>query len=185
MARDRDRGAEYRRRDQLARERGFGSFYEQRKAGGAQVRGRADLERLPETAQLARRSALGTLADTRAGIPFEQAARRNNITPQAARYWVGDELGTIADRTARQMVFYADGERVTATVRGSRAASTVGAYQAEIRRWLHTGDPSGLARFKGVKVAGHVLETDPNAIARLARAGQLAVQDIYETVASP
>jgi hypothetical protein len=186
VARDRDRdAATYRRRQQLARERGYPSLHAQVRAGGTgatSVRSRRDLEGLPAGAQQARRQALGALADIRGGTSIEHAASRNNTTPQAVRYWVGDQLDRPTDRAYRPMVAYTEGQPVEIDVRGSRAASTVGEYHAALKGWLATGDDTLLAPFRGVRVGGVVLETDPEMLRQLAAAGLLAIEDIYSTV---
>ena len=169
MARRRDHAAEHRRRDELARKRGFASFFQQRKAK-RDVRSRADLEALPTAAREARTAALSAVSYLRhePGLSLDDAARRAGTSPEVVRWYAPEALErrgnrTIArqaDRLYRSMYVFSGGQRVPIDVRGSRAASQVGAYHQAVKHYLSTGDDRGLQRFHGKRVGGVEFETD-------------------------
>lgn len=130
-------------------------------------------------------------------------ARRENLTIRTAARRTGVSLGTVrkyaapvltkdafgrlaarkTDRLYRRVhVIGPDGERWIDT-HGSRAASTVGEYWNAVRHYLSTGDEGPLERFRGLKVAGVELETDPDVIDELARRGEVSFEDLYELAA--
>ena len=85
-----------------------------------------------------------------------------------------------ADRLFRPMeILNARGERELRAVYGSRRASLVGAHQAALDRFLQTGDPSVLEPFRGKKVAGVELASDPDVIEHAARTGTLEDLEPY------
>jgi len=87
---------------------------------------------------------------------------------------------TSADRLSRTMhVTTTEGDEVL-TVRGSRAATTVAQHANAVRYYLSTGDVSVLDPYRGKRVAGKVLETDPDKLDQMARAGDLEWLSIYE-----
>jgi hypothetical protein len=57
-------------------------------------------------------------------------------------------------------------------------ASLIGQHWNAIQRLLE-GDDRGLEAFRAVRVAGLWLETDPDEIERLARIGEIEIEDIY------
>ena len=61
-----------------------------------------------------------------------------------------------------------------------RARSTVGRYWNAVQRFLYTGETDDLEAFRGIRIRGRRLLTDPDEIERLARIGELDVDDIYE-----
>jgi len=93
MARPRDYSAEARRRNELARERGFRSYGAQRAAPRYPRSGR-EYGRLPEDARVVRSDALRVidLAD-REGLSVQQAASRLGVPMRTVRYWAGEALG--------------------------------------------------------------------------------------------
>lgn len=179
-----------RRRNQLARERGFRSYAEQRRFA-RHVTNRRELSRLPPRAIHRRQLALDVLAAVRHdGIDLDTAARREGISPQAVAWWTegavtragGEWTVSSADRLLRLMYVYSDGRRVMVDVRGSRVASDIGRYHSAIGRYLNTGDESGLRAMQGVRVQGIELETDPDVIDDLARRGVFEFESIYRMV---
>jgi len=62
----------------------------------------------------------------------------------------------------------------------SEARSAVGSHWNAIQRFLATGDSDALERFALTSVRRRRLLTDPDEIERLARIGELDVEDIYE-----
>ena len=59
--------------------------------------------------------------------------------------------------------------------------STVGGHWNAVQAYLYTGETEQLDRYRGVHVAGRLLLTDPDVIERLARIGELDLEDIYES----
>jgi len=180
---DRDRHAEYRARAERARKLGFTGVYDVRGRGG--VRAATDVrsldlhDALPPAAREARIGSLHAVADVRAGVPEEVALRRAGIDEATARTWLREAWDRPADRELRPMLAITRDGLVPATPRGSRAASTIAEHAAAVGHYLRTGDASGLARFRGVRVARMLLETRTAVLDRLAAAGALAVEDLY------
>lgn len=58
--------------------------------------------------------------------------------------------------------------------------SAVGKHWNAVQRFLATGETDQLRRFRGVKVGGRTLMTDPDEIEDWAAAGGLDFEDIYE-----
>ncbi len=84
-----------------------------------------------------------------------------------------------ADRLYRPMrVLTADGLQDVG-IRGSRAASVIGEHWNATRKYLETGDESGLRAFSDTFPGGKRLATDPAFIDREARRGELDFEDIY------
>ncbi len=116
------------------------------------------------------------------------AARLAGTTPAAVDFYAGQAFGDTgqlrgADRLLRPMRIYSAGESVVVDVRGSRVASIVGEYHNAVRAYLNQGDVTGLARFRGKRVAGLPLETDPDVIDEMARRGTFRFDAIYVMVA--
>lgn len=64
-------------------------------------------------------------------------------------------------------------------VRSSAARSLLGKHSAAVQKFLRTGDGSVLATFRGKRVAGRELITDPQLLSKLAEAGALRLDDLY------
>jgi hypothetical protein len=64
----------------------------------------------------------------------------------------------------------------------SRETSAVGGHWNAIGHGLNTGKWSKVAMFRGKKVHGHTLETDPDVIEAEARRGEIDFLDIYEVI---
>lgn len=178
------------RRDELARERGFISYSEQRRYDRI-VRNRAELDRLPDAAKLARADALNAISIVRReGVTLKEAAWLSLTTPQAIAYWApgvvtrdgASWVVSAADRMYRPMFVYSDGQRRNIDVRGSRVASTIGRYHAAVGHYLATGDSSRIERFAGMRVAGVELETELEVLEQLARRGVFEFESIYQLV---
>jgi len=65
-------------------------------------------------------------------------------------------------------------------VRTFRGRSTVGTHWNAVQRFLATGETDELDRFSRTLIRGRRLLTDPTEIERLARIGELDIEDIYE-----
>jgi hypothetical protein len=134
------------------------------------------------------RAAFHALNMMRDGLSLAAAARRAGTTPAIVRSYVGPALvrkgrrwvARPADRLLRPMQILAEGGiEYEVVVRGSRAASLIGGHWSAIGYYLDTGDASRLAHFRGKRVAGRTLETDPDVIDIWDRRGELQVEDIY------
>jgi len=134
------------------------------------------------------RAAFHALELMREGHSLSAAARRAGTTPAVVRSYVNPALGRKgtrwvarpADRLLRPMhVLTEGGIEHEVVVRGSRVASLIGAHWSAIGHYLDTGDASRLSHFRGKRVAGYALETDPDVIDIWERRGELQVEDIY------
>lgn len=182
---------DYQRRNDRARELGFRNYYEIRKRGGvrevAKQSGPA-LAVLPESAKRTRRAALEAVSVMRRErIPLARAARRAGVSSAAVRFWAGgavDAQGAArsSDRLLRRLLIITDGHAVSVEVRGSRQAALVSAHLQAVSRFLETGEVRHLSAFEGKKVAGHLLETDPDVLESTALSGGLQFEDIYSLV---
>lgn len=124
----------------------------------------------------------------RYGWPRTRAAREAGISVAALMRHVGSALhkqgsrwvAKPADRLTRAMhVLTEGGVEHDVVVRGSRVASVIGGHWSAIGHYLGTGEASRLAGFRGKRVAGYTLETEPVAIVLWAHRGELDVEDIY------
>ncbi len=64
----------------------------------------------------------------------------------------------------------------------SRSASTNARYMNAVRALIYKDDPSGLAAFRGKKIAGHRFITDTGKLKELADAGLLTLNQLYAGV---
>lgn len=95
----------------------------------------------------------------------------------------GKVIVASADRLYRRMTAITPDGPVTVEVRGSRAASLLGRHANAVQTFVQTGDARDLQAFSGKSVGGHELTTDLNVLRRLARRGELDVDEIYELTA--
>ena len=124
------------------------------------------------------------------GLSLAEAAREAHTTPETVRRYFPR---TLVRDAGRWRAAGADREpflmRITSTeglverwVAGSDKRRLVGAHQAAIQRFLDPfrgGDPAILDPFRGKRVAGVTLETDPEHLQDLALAGELSFLEIY------
>jgi hypothetical protein len=178
------------RRNELARERGFRSYYQQRRSP-PRITGPGTLARLPEAAQSQRQAAFKVLATMRrGGLNLGTAARRERLPVHVVEYYAKDALvgtgrraqATASDRMYRRMTIISGGRPVDVDVRGSRQASLVGKYWNAFQRYLE-GDYEALSPFAGQTVGGYELETAPDVLDELARQGGFDFDSIYRLVA--
>jgi len=117
-----------------------------------------------------------TEADGRIGFRTQLRYTRAATT----RDWSGRIVAKPADRLFRPMeILNARGERELKAVYGSRKASLVGAHQSALDRFLQTGDESILGPFRGKRIAGVELASDPDVIEHAARTGTLEELEPY------
>ena len=191
----RDHRAAYARRQERARALGFRSYNQLRIAGGTAISRLNNLtawKQLPSEAQQSRDTALRVLSEMRAtGLPLAAAAAKHSATPDVVQFWAGPALtsrspratATPADRLYRPMRLLTPDGTVAVDVRGSRVAATIGGYWNAVHHYLATGDTQALQRYKGKRVAGVLLVTDPDVIEHVAHIGELSFESIYAAAA--
>lgn len=152
------------------------------------VPGRAWYEALRPSEREARSRALSAVARMRTDrLPLRAAAKAAGTTPETVRRYAGAALVrqgrrytvTPTDRLYRRMnLLTADG-RVEVEVRSSTQARRVAAHWNAADVFARTGDTRVLAPFRGVRVGGQLLSTDPDDLERHARHGELSIDEIY------
>jgi hypothetical protein len=183
--------AEYRRRQRRARQLGFDSEWQRRKAPRL-PRSLADYRLLPEKARRSRTDALSVLNRARhQRMTIEAAAAAAGISPETVRYWAPEALEPArqgwtlprpGDRLLRlRPVLLAGDDEVTfVPVRGSRAADRAHAlYDVQWRYATGEADQSELHQIEGVRIAGREVEADPERVRYIAAAGGLDTDDAY------
>ena len=124
------------------------------------------------------------------------AARSKGIAPERLRrlikvHGLADRKGrkwVDTDRLPRRVLIYSNRRERLLFVGGYADAALAGAYWHAAKSFVRTNDIELLAPFVGQGVKDtqgrlHPLETDPNAIHRLAAAGGPAFHEIYRIVA--
>ena len=112
---------------------------------------------------------------------FAKAALAKGAIRKQGKRWV------VRGGLPRRMLLFSGGREVAVTVRGIKSASLVGRYMAAVRQFLRTNNSELLAPFAERSVKDTVgttypFETDPNAIYRLALAGDQTFEQIYRIV---
>jgi hypothetical protein len=176
-------------RDALAKVKGHRNWYEQQRAPKKATRRVVGTMRPSE--KQARARALDALALMRnRDLSLSAAAREAHTTPNTIMRWTGTELAekrggrrivTKADRLYRTMRVVSTGGTVEVEVRGSRQARRIAQHMNAVKQFLATGDETALRRFEGAKVAGVLLETDPDKIEEMGRVHELSFEDIYSS----
>lgn len=185
MARIRDYKAEYARRIANAKKRGLSRAQARghARAGEKPIRGsrlKSD-ERLEAALKLLRQTNNQGRSAKAAGVSaerFRRFIRTNNLAKRQGRKWV------LTDNRNRRMTVITDGEAVELTLRDFEQASLNGKHLAAVGTFLRTNDIDQIRPFEGQSVidaAGqsHPLETDPDALYRLAAAGDEVFHEIY------
>jgi hypothetical protein len=189
----RDAHREYLARERLARERGFRSYWEQRRAPRV-LRRVADFGRLPETALERRVDAAAVIAHARRErISVEQSARELKVQMSVVRWWFPQALGRThagrtlpfaADRALRLRPLIAV-ERGLAfvVVRGSRAAdSAADAFDVQWRFLKGEAEVAELDALRGLRIGGYAVETDAGALERQGAIGVDVIEAYRELV---
>ena len=182
-------------RNALARERGFRSWGEQQQAA-KRTRSGADVAKLRPDEQQARRRALNAVSLMRKdGLSLGNAAKAAGTTVNAIKRHAGpalerDDRGAYrakaSDRLVRPMLVPTPDGLITLDVRDSRTASKIAAYHNAVKVYLDTGDDTGLRRFSGrrggvtVGKQFYPFVTDTSILDRLADAGELGFDDLYD-----
>lgn len=180
-------------RNALARAKGFASWSQQQKQS-RKVRSREDVAKLRPAEREARGRALDALAKMRSeGLSLQAAAKASGTTVNAIKRHAstaleqsprGNYRAKKTDRIARTLQFPTATGSIGLDIRDSRSASRIAAYWNAVKRYLETGDASGLRRFRGkvvrVNKRGYPFITDTSILDRLADAGELGFDDLYE-----
>jgi hypothetical protein len=193
MSRPRDYQAEYQRRQRRARERGFSSYAQQRRFS-PRLRSARDLGRLPEAAREARADALHVVRVARErGLTVEQAARQEPVPTHAVRWWGGDALlptrqgSTLprkGDRLLRLYPIFLDGGDGVEfiEIRGSHATDRAQRiFDVQYRFVDGNASEAEVRGLAGQKVAGRLVESDPDRLRAIADAG-VYLPDAYREV---
>jgi hypothetical protein len=160
------------------------------------VRSATSLARLRPAAQEAYARAVDALAlMRREGMSLAQAATRAGTTPNTVRRYAGtairkDSRGRYvakpSDRLFRRMRFLTPRGRITLDVTNSRTASRIARYFAAVDRYLKTGKTDALREFRGKAIrvgkVGYPFLTSPRTLDRLASAGEIAFEELYDLV---
>jgi hypothetical protein len=194
MTRLRDYKAEYRRRQQLARARGFSGYAQQRRFS-PRLRTAGDFGRLPEGARRARSDALHVVSVARdRGISIEEAARAERVPAYVVRWWAGDALASKrrgltfprkGDRLLRLYPIFLDGGDGVefVEIRGSHAARRAQRIFDVQYRFIE-GDASEdeLRSIAGQRVAGRLVESDPDRLTAIGEADGVDIVEAYREV---
>lgn len=157
-------------------------------AASTHVRGPRDWSRLNDRSREAHMRALRALTYMRVdGMTLTLASALAGTTPRTVRRYADTAVRRTGrtyqvakgDRLYRRMAVYGPDGRIDVDVRGSRAASLVGAHFNAVGRYLATGDERVLKPFRSKTVGGIELLTDPNRIELLAARRDLDIDDIY------
>jgi hypothetical protein len=179
MAKQRDYKAEYQRRVTCGFAKGLSRTQARGHASRAKpVAGDAKLEKA--LAALREGKSL-TAAASKAHVSperFRQFVREGNLARLEGRRWV------VADNRARGVPIFSKRKRLTIIAANYEQAALAGRYWDAAHRFVASNDMSLIEPFVGQSVRDakgklHPLETDPNAIHRLAAAGGPAFHEIY------
>jgi hypothetical protein len=189
MPRVRDFQAAYRRRNQLARERGFSGSAQQRRFERRPSR-LDELVALPQRARDIRSEALRVTDLAQAErISVEEAADRLGVPRSAVRWWAVERLGStrhgrtmVTRRDALRMrpVVFEDSGRVEfATARGwkRREAERIFEIQWAAAHGMATDEE--LDWLRGRKVNGRAVADTQEQLSEIARRGEIDPVDAY------
>ena len=156
---------------------------------------RGDFGRLPEGARAARSDALHVIAVARErGISIEEAARAERVPVGVVRWWGRDALApkgagrTLArkgDRLLRlQPIFLDGGDGVEfVELRGSNAARRAQhIFDVQYRFIEGNASEAELQGIAGQKVAGRLVESDPERLTAIGEADAVDVIEAYRGV---
>jgi hypothetical protein len=71
---------------------------------------------------------------------------------------------------------------VDLTITRPDTASLIGRHWNAVQHFLDSGESDQLDEFRRRRVQGHRFQTEPKEIERLARIGELDIEDIYEEI---
>jgi hypothetical protein len=185
----RDPRAEYGAAKRRAAERGFPSVRGMRSANRL-PRTAAELVGLPTEARWARSAAVAAAARSRdRRLPLEFTGGLEGVSVATIRFWLPGAVGptrrgrtrtTPADRHLRLRPLAVEGEVTFVETHGSRAAGR--AMSAFGVQWdfVHgQASEADLARLRGIRIGGRLVEADPDVLEHLARAGEFNLEERY------
>lgn len=188
MPRSRDYKAEYQRRLANAQKRGLSRSQARGHARAGETAvgkpaGKAD-PRLEEALKLYRKTGNRTKAAKTVGIAPERFSR---FLAGAVQISGRGKSLKIADTRPREMLVLTNGEALHLHLAGHDQASLNGEYLNAVKAFISSNDRALLRPFEGrsvidAKGKAHPLETDPNALHRLAAAGSEVFHDIYRLI---
>jgi len=133
------------------------------------------------------------IAEMRKGRSLTHAARLARTSPQTVKKYASKRLERTkvgrfvvrrADQRVRSMRFLSVDGIVAVDVRGSDSASRVGEYWNAVHQYLKTGDATKFKRFRGKYLQSggkrRPFITDLDLLERLAHAGEVKFEDIYQ-----
>jgi len=188
MERKRNFKAEYARRIANAAKRGLSRSQARghARAGEAPVRPTpvTSDDRLEEALKLLRQTGSQSRAAKEAKVSaerFRRFLRSNALAERRGRQW------HITDTRTRRMTVITSGEAVELTLQDFEQASLNGKHLAAVGAFLRSNDIDLLRPLEGQSVidakgSAHPLETDPNALYRLAAAGSEVFHEIYRLI---
>jgi CelD/BcsL family acetyltransferase involved in cellulose biosynthesis len=131
----------------------------------------------------------------RKGLSRQKAAGRAKTTPRTVQKYAkkvvrrreGVYHALPADQMRRPMRVLTEQGVAVADVRSSKVATRLSKYWGAVDHYLRTGDKTRLRPYvgKALRASGHrfAFVTDPDLLARLAEAGEVRFEDLYETTA--
>lgn len=189
MTKIRNYRTEYRRRLASAAKRGLTRSQARGHArhGEALVKPKkpsASDERLETALKLLRKTGKQSVAAKQAGVSAERLRRflgENALAERTGRSW------RMTDNRPREMTVLSNGGAELRVLLGHDQASLNGSYLNAVKSFLRSNDIAFLQAFKGQSVIdakgkSHPLETDPNALHRIASAGDAVFHEIYRLV---
>jgi hypothetical protein len=127
----------------------------------------------------------------RLGWSLNKAAKQERIKPQTILRHVGKALyrsgpgkpwkATKSDRLPEKVMVLTEQGPIFVAVRSSVERTRLSRYYIALRKWRAAEDGAAeeLSKFKGLKVAGYGLITNPDTLIRLEEAGQLDFDAFY------
>jgi len=142
-----------------------------------------------QRAMFAQRRALAALSRMRSrGQSLTEAARAVGTTPHTVRKFVGKHLRraasgrylpTRSDRVKREINVFGYEGYEPVTVHSYKKAQLASEHLIAVGRFLRTGDTSWLKRFRGKRIGGIKLLTDPKRIREFADADLVKLDGLY------
>jgi hypothetical protein len=133
----------------------------------------------------------GVLARMRSrGESLSKAARALRTTPRTVRKFVGGQLRrarsgrysiTSSDQLQREIFVLGSDGYEPVTVHSSQQAKLASAHLITIGRFLRTGDTDWLKRFRGKRIGGVELLTNPKRIREFAEADLVKLDALYRS----
>ena len=188
MGRPRDYTQEYARRVASAKARGLSRSQARGHArpGEALIRpsNTRDRDRLETALKLYRQT--GNQGSSAKSVAVAPERLRRYLSENVQIEGRGRTL-KITDTRRREMTVISRGEKLTLSLPDFEQASLAGRHRAAVKQFLASNDRRFLAEFDGQSVIdakgkAHFLEADPNALYRLAHAGDDVFHEIYRLV---